>query len=120
MLALDPPSLMQLRWADDVLRYPDGSGCILRLTVTFPDHGKASRAAAGWYVCLEQLTHALDGAAPPWKPPDRWWVVHRGYVERLAPRHRPSARPRSGSACTARRVPISEVRRAGAPGARVV
>jgi len=64
MLAYDPPSLMELRWADDILRFelePDGPGCILRLTVTFPEYGKAARDAAGWHVCLEQLTHVLDG-----------------------------------------------------------
>ena len=88
MLAYDPPSLMELRWADDILRFElesDGPGCILRLTVTFPGYGKAARDAAGWHVCLEQLTHVLDGTPPPWKPPDRWRVVHRGYVERLGP-----------------------------------
>ena len=92
MLAFDPPSLMELRWADDVLRFelepdpePDGSGCILRLTVTFPEHGKAARDVAGWHVCLEELAHALDGTPPPWNPPDRWRVVHRCYVERLGP-----------------------------------
>ena len=52
MLAFVPPSLMELRWADDVLRFelePDGDGraCILRLTVTFPEHGKAARDAGG-------------------------------------------------------------------------
>jgi uncharacterized protein YndB with AHSA1/START domain len=88
MLAFDPPSLMELRWADDVLRFevePEGSGCILRLSVTFPDHGKAARDAAGWHVSLERLTHALDGTPPPWQPPERWRVVHRAYVERLGP-----------------------------------
>jgi uncharacterized protein YndB with AHSA1/START domain len=88
MLAFDPPSLMELRWSDDVLRFelePDGPGCILRLTVTFPEHGKAARDAAGWHVCLEQLAAACDGTDLSWQPPDRWRVVHRGYVERLGP-----------------------------------
>jgi uncharacterized protein YndB with AHSA1/START domain len=88
MLAFDPPSLMELRWADDILRFelaPDGSGCVLRLTVTFPEHGKAARDAAGWHVCLEQLAHVCEGTELPWKPPDRWRVVHRAYVERLGP-----------------------------------
>jgi len=88
MLAFDPPSLMELRWADDLLRFevePDGSGCILRLTVTFPEHGKAARDAAGWHVSLERLTHDLDGTPTPWQPVERWRVVHPGYVERLGP-----------------------------------
>jgi hypothetical protein len=88
MLAFTPPTLMELRWADDVLRFEleaDGSGCVLHLTVTFPQHGKAARDGAGWHVCLEQLAYECDAADPPWHPPDRWRVVHRGYVERLDP-----------------------------------
>jgi uncharacterized protein YndB with AHSA1/START domain len=88
MLVFDPPSLMELRWADDLLRFelePDGTGCILRLTVTFPEHGKAARDAAGWHVCLEQLAADCDGSDHSRQPPDRWRAVHRGYVERLGP-----------------------------------
>jgi len=54
MLAFVPPSLLEFRWAEDVLRFelepdpdpdPDraSSACVLRLTVTFPEHGKAAR-----------------------------------------------------------------------------
>jgi uncharacterized protein YndB with AHSA1/START domain len=90
MLAFVPPSLMEFRWADDVLRFEvdpegSGSGCILRLTVTFHEYGKAARDAAGWHVCLEQLAFTCDGADVPWQQPERWRVVHRGYVERLGP-----------------------------------
>jgi uncharacterized protein YndB with AHSA1/START domain len=88
MLAFAPPALMELRWADDVLRFEleaDGPGCVLHLTVTFSEHGKAARDGAGWHVCLDQLAHECDGAGLPWHPPDRWRVVHRGYVERLGP-----------------------------------
>jgi uncharacterized protein YndB with AHSA1/START domain len=87
MLAFVPPSLMELRWADDVLRFelepdPGGPGCILRLTVTFPEHGKAARDAAGWHVCLDQLADGTDLDRPP---PERWRVIHAAYVDRLGP-----------------------------------
>ncbi len=89
MLAFVPPSLLELRWADDVLRFDlqaDGPGCILRLRVTFPEHGKAARDAAGWHVCLEQLLSQCDDAATlRHQSPERWKVVHRAYVERLGP-----------------------------------
>ena len=88
MLAFDPPSVMELRWADDVLRFelsPDAGGCVLDLTVTFPEYGKAARDAAGWHVCLEQLEHVVDGAALPWDPTQRWRAVHPEYVQRLGP-----------------------------------
>ena len=88
MLVFEPPSVMELRWADDILRFelePDGSGCLLSLTATFRGHGKAARDAAGWHVCMEQLAHVVDGTALPWEPPDRWRAVHPGYVARLGP-----------------------------------
>jgi uncharacterized protein YndB with AHSA1/START domain len=98
MLAFVPPTLMELRWSDDVLRFElepdarsesgsdagDGStGCILRLTVTFTEFGKAARDAAGWHVCLERLSASTDGTAPP--APDRWKELHRSYMERFGP-----------------------------------
>ncbi len=88
MLAFDPPACMELRWADDVLRFElvaDGAGCVLSLTVTFPEQGKAARDAAGWHVCLEQLGFLCAGEPLPWRPPDRWRAVHVRYVERLGP-----------------------------------
>jgi hypothetical protein len=88
MLAFEPPSLMELRWADDVLRFelepgPGGAGSVLRLIVTFPERGKAARDGAGWHVCLERLVSESDGATPP--ADDRWRVVHARYVETLGP-----------------------------------
>jgi uncharacterized protein YndB with AHSA1/START domain len=88
MRVFEPPSVMELRWADDVLRFelepePDGDGCLLSLTVTFPEHGKAARDAAGWHVCLDQLAHVVHGTGLPWEPPDRWRAVHPAYVARL-------------------------------------
>jgi hypothetical protein len=88
MLAFEPPRLMELRWGDDVLRFelePAGPGCILRLRVTFPEHGKASRDAAGWHVCLDRLGLACDAADLRAPPPGRWTEVHRGYVVRFGP-----------------------------------
>jgi len=88
MLAFDAPTLMELRWADDVLRFElsaDGSGCVLDLTVTFPEYAKAARDGAGWHVCLDRLGYVAGGATLPWKPADRWRVVHRTYTERFGP-----------------------------------
>jgi hypothetical protein len=51
--------------------------------VTFPEHGKAARDAAGRHVCLERLAALCDGTEAPWEPSARWQLVHRPYVERL-------------------------------------
>ena len=88
MLAVDAPSLLELRWGDDVLRFelvPEGSGSVLTLTVTFPEYGKAARDGAGWHVCLEQLAYVAGGEELPFTPSDRWRVVHPDYVARLGP-----------------------------------
>ena len=106
MLAFVPPSLMELRWADDVLRFelePDGPGCMLRLTVTFPEHGKAARDAAGWHVCLDQLASSPATAADRrGARPTAGASSTPSTSSGSAPRHRPSGRPRSGSWSTAR------------------
>jgi uncharacterized protein YndB with AHSA1/START domain len=88
----DPPKLLELRWGDDLLRFElheqsevGQEGCVLNLTVTFPQHGKAARDATGWHVCLEQLAFECDGGTPPWDPVERWRAVHPHYVERLGP-----------------------------------
>lgn len=86
MLVFEPPSLMELRWADDVLRFevePDGAGSVLHLVVTFPEHGKAARDGAGWHVCLERLEDDCGGGSNA--SPDRWRVVHPLYVDALGP-----------------------------------
>jgi uncharacterized protein YndB with AHSA1/START domain len=87
MLAFDPPGLMELRWADDVLRFElvaDGdAACVVSLTVTFPEHGKAARDGTGWHVCLDQLVYECDGSTPPWQPPERWRALHPDYVASL-------------------------------------
>ncbi len=96
MLAFVPPSLMELRWTDDVLRFElepcDGAGasgrpgCVLRLQVTFPEHKKAARDGAGWHVCLHRLASVCDDdASSPDEPRDLWRMVHAQYVERLGP-----------------------------------
>jgi uncharacterized protein YndB with AHSA1/START domain len=88
MLAVDAPSLLELRWGDDVLRFelaPEGAGSVLTLTVTFPEYAKAARDGAGWHVCLEQLGYVAGGEALPFTPSDRWRVVHPDYVARLGP-----------------------------------
>jgi uncharacterized protein YndB with AHSA1/START domain len=88
MLAFDPPRLLEFDWGGDVMRFelePDGDGCLLVVTDTFDELGKAARDGAGWHVCLEQFVYLLDGATPPWDHATRWRVVHPGYVERFGP-----------------------------------
>ena len=75
-----------------------------RLTVTFPEHGKAARDAAGWHVCLEQLGFVCAGEPLPWRPPDRWRAVHPRYVERLGPEASTIGPPEEWERVHARRV----------------
>ena len=88
VLAYEEPSLVEFRWGTDTIRLEiesqDG-GCVLTLTDTFGELGKAARDAAGWHVCLDQLERALDGAASPVVSTARWRQLHPGYVERLGP-----------------------------------
>lgn len=88
MLAFDPPSVMELRWGDDVLRFElhdDGAGTVLVFTDTLAELGKAARDGAGWHVCLAALTRAVDGTRAPASHDDDWHEVHEQYVARLGP-----------------------------------
>jgi uncharacterized protein YndB with AHSA1/START domain len=86
MLAFEPPSLLELRWGPDILRFEleaDGGGTLLVFTDTLEELGKAARDGAGWHECLERLAYELAGETPPSGSADRWRQVHPEYVERL-------------------------------------
>jgi uncharacterized protein YndB with AHSA1/START domain len=88
MLAFQPPSLMELRWGDDILRFelrPDGDGSVLSFTDTVDEGGKAARDGAGWHSKLDLLTCELDGEKPPWQEADHWRELWAAYVERFGP-----------------------------------
>jgi uncharacterized protein YndB with AHSA1/START domain len=88
MLVYEPPSLMELRWGDDVLRFEvdlDGTGTVLRFSATVDEVGKVARDGAGWHACLDLLGYEMASTAAPWSSADRWSDVHPGYVERFGP-----------------------------------
>jgi uncharacterized protein YndB with AHSA1/START domain len=89
MLAFDPPSLLELRWGDDTLRFElfeEGDGTRLELTVHFPEYAKAARDGAGWHVCLDRLAVELaDGEADAWEGDDGWRAIHPHYVRSFGP-----------------------------------
>ena len=88
MLVYDPPSTLEFRWDDEILRFdlrPEGEGCFLTFVDTFAELGKASRDGAGWHVCLDVLEHHLAGQEPPRSNKVHWQDVHEMYVERFGP-----------------------------------
>jgi uncharacterized protein YndB with AHSA1/START domain len=87
MLVFDPPTVMELQWGEDKLRFemqPDDAGTVLVLTVVFGQIGKVSRDSAGWHACLDRLGCALDGRPAP-SSADRWRQVRATYIERFGP-----------------------------------
>jgi uncharacterized protein YndB with AHSA1/START domain len=88
MLAFQPPSLMELRWGDEILRFevvPRGDGSTLVFTCTFEEIGKVSRDGAGWHACLDLLGIEVAGGSAPGSPVDRWKELHATYVARFGP-----------------------------------
>lgn len=88
ILVYDPPSTLEYRWGDELLRFDlrtDDAGCLLIFVNTFDDIGKAARDAAGWHACLDVLAVHLSGDTPSWTPEERWQHVHAGYVEEFGP-----------------------------------
>jgi uncharacterized protein YndB with AHSA1/START domain len=88
MRVFEPPSLLEYSWEDEVLRFelrPTERGCELTFLTRFEEVGKASRDAAGWHVCLDQLEAHLDGVEPDWKAEDRWRPLNARYRELFGP-----------------------------------
>jgi uncharacterized protein YndB with AHSA1/START domain len=88
MLAFDPPSLLELSWGGDRVRFelrPDGDGTALALIVEMQEFGKLARDGAGWHVCLEALASEIAGKdAAPYSP-DHWRELFTDYGVRLGP-----------------------------------
>ncbi|OGU02487.1 MAG: hypothetical protein A2W29_14055 [Gemmatimonadetes bacterium RBG_16_66_8] len=85
MVTWDPPSVLEFRWGEDLLRFElhaAGEGTVLTLLDTLAERGKAARDAAGWHVCLNRLERYLSGAEPV---EEKWRPVHAAYVERFGP-----------------------------------
>lgn len=86
MLAYEPPSLMELRWGDEILRFElrgDGDGSVLVFTDTFDEIGKAARDGAGWHSSLDLLGYEAGGQDAPWSAADRWSQLRDAYIERF-------------------------------------
>ena len=85
----DPPRVLAHTWGDDQLRWelePRGDGCVLTLTHTFDDRFKAARDAAGWHLCLDALSTALEGEPQGQEPgviPAAWPDLNRAYERRF-------------------------------------
>jgi hypothetical protein len=109
MLAFEPPSLMELRWGEDILRFelrPDGvDACVLTFSDTFDEVGRAARDGAGWHACLDLLGYEAAGEKAPWSSADRWRALRGDYMSASDPTRRRSDRRRGGSGRTARPAP---------------
>jgi uncharacterized protein YndB with AHSA1/START domain len=88
MVAYDPPSVLELTWGEDTLRFElraDGDGTVLDFVDVLEDVGKAARDGAGWHVCLDALEQHLRGEPTRTQDMDVWRPVHDAYVKSFPP-----------------------------------
>ncbi len=88
MLAYEPPSLMELQWGPDIVRFElrgAEHGTVLTLLDTLAERGKASRDGAGWHKCLDALDAHLSDAPGARDSLDSWEQVHTHYVASFGP-----------------------------------
>ena len=82
MLVYEPPAVLEFSWGPtEILRFelePDGHGTRLTFVDRFEELGKATRDAAGWHVCLDNLARRLAGG-PPDTSAEAWRIVEREY-----------------------------------------
>jgi hypothetical protein len=86
MLSCAAPSLMELRWGDEILRFelePHDGGTTLLFTATFDEIGTTARDGVGWHSCLDLLRFEVDARPAPWLSADRWREVRADYIERF-------------------------------------
>jgi uncharacterized protein YndB with AHSA1/START domain len=82
----EPPRIFGHTWGEDRLRWelaPHEEGCLLVLTHTFDDRFKAARDAAGWHVCLDALSAALEGNPDRGLMREGWRELNSAYQERF-------------------------------------
>jgi uncharacterized protein YndB with AHSA1/START domain len=92
VIAYDPPRLFEHTWkegdsVDSRVRWslePDGEGCRLALTHTFPkiDDGKLIGIAGGWEDFLEVIPRVADGIEDHGSH-ERYLKLRRGYAEKF-------------------------------------
>jgi hypothetical protein len=88
ILAIDAPSLLELTWGGDRLRFEltaAGDGTTLHFTVWLDELGKAVRDGSGWHQCLDSLDRELAGTPARPDDSDRWRELRDTYVEKFPP-----------------------------------
>lgn len=91
VLAYEPPRLIAHSWFENIppaatIRWaiePDGAGCILTLTQSYPGRDDAARNGAGWTMIIGQLDAWLDGR--PFVPPESWLGLRDRYAASFGP-----------------------------------
>ena len=89
--ALQPPHLISHTWFENIppaatiswALEPDGDGCRLILTQSYPAWDDAARNGAGWTMIMSQLDAWLAGR--PFKPPQSWSSLRDAYADSLGP-----------------------------------
>ncbi|HEV7656648.1 MAG TPA: SRPBCC family protein [Mycobacteriales bacterium] len=87
----DPPTLLEYRWGEDLLRWeliPAAAGTRLTLRHRVGSQDDLARAAAGWHLCLDVAGHLLDGdPVPPVRGREAlehgWQALHDDYAAQL-------------------------------------
>ena len=87
VLACDPPSYLVMTWGNDELRFHleslDDGATRLTLIDVLDGRDAASRNAAGWHVCLDELDDQLIGKKtdiPQSSTAKPWRSLYDGYV----------------------------------------
>jgi uncharacterized protein YndB with AHSA1/START domain len=89
MTVYDPPRVLELTWAGEIMRCELSSHeghTLLVFTHTFEDESKAARDASGWDVCLDALERGLGGVEPNPVTPERIDGLFADYAQRFGPK----------------------------------
>jgi uncharacterized protein YndB with AHSA1/START domain len=86
VLAYEPPHKLAYTWGNDELHFTltaAGDGCTLTLIDMLEARDTAARNAAGWHVCLAELTKRIDGESadgPHSDTSEPWQPLYQDYI----------------------------------------
>ena len=96
VVTVDEPWLLEFRWGRQLMRYElqaEEGGCRFRLSEHVADPSWGARNAAGWEMCLDNLSLIVEGAAVIKFAAEIWQSKFRHYVRKFQPTFGPQHDP---------------------------
>ena len=96
VMVVDPPRRLEFRWGASTIKFEVadvGEGCVFRLSEIFGDASWGAKSAAGWEMCVANLSLTLAGGAALEFAADVWHAKYHVYAAQFEPDFGPQEDP---------------------------